>query len=87
MVSLSDACHLDPFLQLTPFSGRKVILDRKVLRIIHENVTIDWTVKDRVHVNLKWSVKHILHKYGYPPDIHEVEIQTVLQQTELTARE
>lgn len=63
------------------------IIAREVLRIVRENATIDWTVKDSVRANLRRLVKRVLRKYGYPPDMQEVATQTVLQQAELMAGE
>jgi type I restriction enzyme R subunit len=32
-------------------------------------------------------VKRILNKYGYPPDLQDAAVQTVLQQAEVLCRE
>jgi type I restriction enzyme, R subunit len=61
------------------------IIACEVLRIVRDDATIDWTVKDSVRANLIRLVKSILRKYGYPPDMQEAAIQTVLQQAELMA--
>ena len=63
------------------------IIAREVLRIVRENATIDWTVKESVRANLRRLVKRVLRHYGYPPDMQEIAMQTVLQQAELMAGE
>ncbi len=63
------------------------IIAREVLRIVRENATIDWTVRENVRANLRRLVKRILRKYGYPPDKQEIATQTVIQQAELMAGE
>jgi type I restriction enzyme R subunit len=63
------------------------IIAREVLRIVRENATIDWTVRENVRANLRRLVKRILRKYGYPPDKQEIATQTVIEQAELMAGE
>jgi type I restriction enzyme, R subunit len=45
------------------------------VRIIRENVTIDWTEKQCVLARLLVMVKRVLRKYDYPPDKQEKAIQ------------
>jgi type I restriction enzyme R subunit len=61
------------------------VIAREVLRIVRENVTIDWTRKESVQANLRRLVKRVLNKYGYPPDLQEAATRTVLEQAELLA--
>jgi len=63
------------------------IIAREVLRIVRENATIDWTVRENVRANLRRLVKRVLRKYGYPPDKQEIATQTVIKQAELMAGE
>ncbi|HQL69115.1 MAG TPA: DUF3387 domain-containing protein, partial [Caldisericia bacterium] len=60
---------------------------RELLETIRQNVTIDWTAKESVRANLRVKVKHILRKYGYPPDKQEKATQTVLEQAELLCKD
>jgi len=60
---------------------------RELVEIVHNNVTIDWTVKEFVRAKLRVMVKRILRKYGYPPDKQEKATRTVLEQAELIAAE
>ncbi|MCM8750200.1 type I restriction endonuclease subunit R [Thermomicrobiaceae bacterium CFH 74404] len=56
---------------------------QEVLRIVRENVTIDWTVRENVRAQLRVLVKRVLRRYGYPPDQQERAAQTVLEQAEV----
>ncbi|MDZ4159686.1 MAG: type I restriction endonuclease subunit R [Anaerolineaceae bacterium] len=60
---------------------------RELVEMVRKNVTIDWTVKEFVRAKLRVMVKHILRKYGYPPDRQEKATQTVLEQAELIAKD
>ena len=50
-------------------------------------MTIDWTVRESARSRIKVMVKRILGKYGYPPDLQEEAVKTVLAQAELLCAE
>ena len=50
---------------------------------VRKSVTIDWTLRESARAKIRVMVKRILNKYGYPPDLQEEAVQTVLQQAEL----
>ncbi|CEJ72080.1 hypothetical protein BN1195_04437 [Chryseobacterium oranimense G311] len=54
---------------------------------IKQNTTIDWSIKESVRAKLKVSVKRLLRKYGYPPDMQLLATETVLKQAEMLAFE
>lgn len=54
---------------------------------IRNNATIDWTIKESVKAKLKVSVKRLLRRYGYPPDMQMLATETVLRQAEMIAEE
>ena len=54
---------------------------------IKQNASIDWTIKENVRAKLKVSVKRLLRKYGYPPDMQKLATETVLKQAEMIANE
>jgi type I restriction enzyme, R subunit len=60
---------------------------RELLKIIRENVTIDWTAKESVRAKLRVMVKRILRKFGYPPDKQEKATETVLEQAAVLSAE
>ena len=54
---------------------------------IRQNATIDWTIKESVKAKLRVSVKRLLRKFGYPPDMQKLATDTVLKQAEMIAQE
>ncbi len=68
------------------FPGRRAIA-RELVETVHNNVTIDWTLRENVRAQLRVLVKRILRKHGYPPDKQETATQTVLEQAEVLSAE
>ncbi|MEP7136268.1 MAG: type I restriction endonuclease subunit R [Chloroflexota bacterium] len=60
---------------------------RELVKSVHENATIDWTMKENVRAKLRVMVRRILRRYGYPPDKQEQATQTVLEQAEVIAKD
>lgn len=63
--------------------------DDKLRVIAHEllvslkgNVSVDWAHRESARARMRVLVKRILRKYGYPPDLQDAAVQTVLQQAE-----
>jgi type I restriction enzyme R subunit len=63
--------------------------DDKLKVIAHEllvslkgNISVDWAHRDSARARMRVLVKRILRKYGYPPDLQDAAVQTVLQQAE-----
>jgi type I restriction enzyme R subunit len=54
---------------------------------VRQSVTIDWTLRESARAKIKVMVKRILNKYGYPPDLQENAVKTVLMQAELLCAE
>ncbi len=70
-------------------SAREVMGDERLRVIAHEllekvknTVTVDWMHRDSARARIRVLVKGILKKYGYPPDMQDAAVQTVLQQAE-----
>ena len=49
---------------------------------LRENVSVDWAHRDSARARMRVLVKRILRKYGYPPDLQDAAVQTVLEQAE-----
>ena len=60
---------------------------QELVRVVRNNVTIDWTLRENVRARMRVMVKRILRKYGYPPDKQEKATQTVLEQAEVLCRD
>jgi type I restriction enzyme R subunit len=56
---------------------------RELVATVRKNVTIDWTLREKVRAQMRVLVRRILRRYGYPPDKQEKATQTVLEQAEL----
>ena len=55
---------------------------RELTDIIRKSVTIDWTQKESVRAKLRVLVKRKLRMSGYPPDLQERAVETVMKQAE-----
>ena len=53
------------------------------LQQVKKSVSIDWTLRESARARIRVMVKRILSKYGYPPDLQEEAVKTVLAQAEL----
>ncbi len=59
------------------------VIAHELLVSLRENVTVDWAHRESARARLRVLVKRILRKYGYPPDLQDSAVQTVLQQAEV----
>lgn len=58
------------------------LIAHELLVSLRENVSVDWAHRDSARARMRVLVKRILRKYGYPPDLQDSAVQTVLQQAE-----
>ena len=58
------------------------LIAHEVLESLKANVSVDWAHRQNARARLRVLVKRILKKYGYPPDMQDEAVQTVLQQAE-----
>jgi len=63
------------------------VMARELVDMVRKNVSIDWTLRDNVQAKLRVMVRHILKKYGYPPDKQEKATLTVLDQAKLLCKD
>jgi type I restriction enzyme R subunit len=56
-----------------------------IVDVIRKNATVDWSKRDDVRAKLRLTVKKILMRYGYPPDLAKMEADRVLAQGEALA--
>lgn len=56
-----------------------------IVDVIRKNATVDWSKRDDVRAKLRLTVKKILMRYGYPPDLARLEADRVLAQGEALA--
>lgn len=55
----------------------------KLLTTVRKSVTIDWNLRESARAKIRVMVRRILREYGYPPDLQEEAVKTVLAQAEL----
>ena len=63
------------------------LIAAELITQVKKSVTIDWTLRESARAKIKVMVKRILNKYGYPPDLQEEAVKTVLMQAELLCAE
>ena len=63
------------------------VIAHELLSNLKSNASVDWQHRATARARMRILVKRILRKYGYPPDLQDAAVQTVLQQAEaLSAR-
>lgn len=60
---------------------------QELLKTVRSGTTIDWTIKESVQANLRRNIRRILRKFGYPPDLQEKAVETVITQAKLLAED
>jgi type I restriction enzyme R subunit len=60
------------------------LMARELTEMVKKMPKLDWTQRESVRAGLRRSVRRLLAKYGYPPDLAEDATQLVLRQAELS---
>ncbi len=63
------------------------VIAAELVSKVRSSVTIDWTLRESARAGIKIAVKRILGRYGYPPDLQDAAVQTVLLQAESLCRD
>lgn len=63
------------------------VIAAELITQVKKSVTIDWTLRESARAKIKVMVKRILNRHGYPPDLQEEAVKTVLAQAELLCAE
>jgi len=59
------------------------VIAAELITQVRKSVTIDWTLRESARAKIRVMVKRILNKCGFPPDLQEEAVKTVLMQAEL----
>jgi type I restriction enzyme R subunit len=59
------------------------VIAAELITQVRKSVTIDWTLRESARAKIKVMVRRILNRYGYPPDLQDEAVKTVLAQAEL----
>ena len=60
---------------------------QELLKTVRSSTTIDWTIKESVQSALRRNIRRILRLHGYPPDLQEKAVETVLTQAKMLAED
>ena len=58
------------------------VIAHELLISLKGSVTVDWSHRESARARMRVLVKRILRKHGYPPDLQDAAVQTVLRQAE-----
>jgi len=63
------------------------LMAAELVKIIRQNAGVDWTLRKNIQAKMRVSVKRLLKKYGYPPDMQKLATENILKQAELLCRD
>ncbi|MEQ9345660.1 MAG: type I restriction endonuclease subunit R [Thalassospira sp.] len=58
------------------------VIAHELLTGLKSSVSVDWQHRDSARAKMRVLVKRTLRKYGFPPDLQDQAVQTVLKQAE-----
>jgi len=58
------------------------VIAHELLASLKGSVTVDWSHRESARARMRVLVKRILRKHGFPPDLQDGAVQTVLKQAE-----
>lgn len=58
------------------------LIAHELLLSLKGNASVDWAHRESARARMRVLVKRILRKHGYPPDLQDAAVQTVLRQAE-----
>ncbi|MBU2838770.1 type I restriction endonuclease subunit R [Acidithiobacillus thiooxidans] len=58
------------------------LIAKEVADTVRQNTRIDWSIREQARAHLRRMVKRVLRKHGYPPDMQEGAVNTVIEQAE-----
>ena len=61
------------------------VIAAELVKNLKANATVDWAHRETARARMRVLVKRILRRYGFPPDLQDAAVQTVIQQAELLA--
>ena len=58
------------------------VIAHELLVSLKGSISVDWSHRESARARMRVLVKRILRKHGYPPDLQDAAVQTVLRQAE-----
>ena len=59
------------------------VIATELVTKLQNNATVDWHKREAARAKMRILVKRILRHHGYPPDLSEEVVKTVLEQAEV----
>ena len=63
------------------------VIAAELVTKVRASVTIDWTLRESARAKIRVLVKRILKHYGYPPDLQDDAVKTVLESAVLMCKD
>ena len=63
------------------------VIAAELVTQVRKSVSIDWTLREGAQAKIRVMVKRILNRFGYPPDLQDEAVKTVLAQANLLCAE
>ena len=63
------------------------VIAQVLLQRLKSNISVDWQHRESARAKMRVLVKRILREYGYPPDLQDAAVRTVLRQAEALSAE
>ena len=60
---------------------------QELLKTVRNSTTVDWAIKESVQAALRRNIRRILRLHGYPPDLQENAVNTVITQAKMLAED
>lgn len=61
------------------------VIAAELVNQLRANATVDWAHRESARARMRVLVKRILRRYGYPPDLQDAAVRTVIEQAERLA--
>lgn len=62
------------------------VIAAELVNGLKANASVDWAHRENARARMRVLVKRILRKFGYPPDLQDSAVQTVIEQAEMMAQ-
>ena len=61
------------------------VIAAELVNQLRANATVDWAHRESARARMRVLVKRTLRRYGYPPDLQDAAVRTVIEQAERLA--
>lgn len=61
------------------------VIAAELVTQLQDKASVDWAHRESARARMRVLVKRILRRYGYPPDLQDQAVRTVIEQAERLA--